>query len=333
MFQERLLTVVLNYRTAELTMAAVDAARREMQDIDGEIVVVDNNSGDGSFEKLQTEAARLGWLEGGRVRVFQSGRNGGFGAGNNFGAGIGLSNGARPDFVYILNSDAQPGPGAIATLLDFMRDNPKTGLAGSYIHGPHGEWHCTCFRFPTISSEFEGAARIGAISRLLSHKAVPVSLDDARERVDWLAGASLMLRQDMLDEIGGFDEEFFLYFEDTELSHRAVKAGWVTSYVSDSKVAHIGSVSTQAKSWQRVPVYWFDSRWNYFRKTNGVGYAALATAARVFGTLIWRIKRLLSGHPRVDPPNFLRDLIFHAIGLSIGRSSKPNTEPVTVEVK
>lgn len=309
----QVLTVILNYRTPDLTLKAAAAARRAMQGIDGEIVVVDNASGDGSFRHMSTEAEARGWTADGRLRVVQSGRNGGFGAGNNFGMAAGMHGGKRPDFVYILNSDAAPAPGAIRALLDHMAAHPDTGIAGSYIHGPAGDWHCTCFRFPSIASEFEGAARIGAISRLLG-ATVPLPMPTAPVTpVDWLAGASAMLRQDMLDRIGGFDERFFLYFEETDLCRRARGAGWGVDYVRASKVAHVGSASTGMKTWRRVPGYWFASRQRYFVKSHGRAYAAAATLARVAGTLLWRVKRVLTGHRRVDPPFFLRDLVAHGL--------------------
>ena len=196
----RVLTIVLNWRTPEMSLKAATAAQRAMAGIAGEIVIVDNNSGDGSFEKMQAETS--GWD---RVRVIQSGHNGGFGAGNNAGMHAGLSDGTRPDYVYILNSDAFPAEGAIAALLAHLEATPKAGLAGSHIHGPGGAPHVSCFRFPSILGEFESAARIGPVSRLLRHHAVPLPMPETTQPVDWLAGASLMIRQEVLEQIGGFD--------------------------------------------------------------------------------------------------------------------------------
>ena len=237
------LTVILNWRTAEMTLKSADAAERAMEGIAGGIVVVDNDSGDGSFEKM-SEALR------GRPRfcVVQSGRNGGFGAGNNVGIRLGLPGGERPDYIYILNSDAFPAPDAIRKLLDYLEAHPKVGLAGSYIHGPDGEAHTTCFRFPSVASEFEGAARTGPISRLLAHRAVPLGVPEATQPVDWLAGASVMLREEVVRTVGVFDETFFLYFEETDLCRRAAEAGWPTHFVRESRVEHIGSVSTGMKT-------------------------------------------------------------------------------------
>ena len=271
------LTVILNYRTPAMILEAVEAALREMADIAGEIVVVDNDSGDGSFETISAAVAAAGWH--GRVRVVAAGRNGGYGAGNNVGIRAGLSGGGRPDYVYILNSDAFPDAGAIRRLVDDLERHPDVGFAGSYIHGPDGEPHATAFRFPTLWSELEGAARVGPISRLLARHVVALPIPEARRHVDWLAGASVMMRRTMLDAIGLFDEGFFLYFDETDLCRRGRTAGWPTVYVRDSEVTHIGSVSTGMKTWTRTPTYWFDSRLRYFVKHHGVAYAAVAAAA------------------------------------------------------
>lgn len=302
------LTVLLNWRTAEMTLKAAEAAARAMEGVAGEIVVVDNDSGDGSFERLASALQ-----DSPRFRVVQSGHNGGFGAGNNVGIGLGLTGGGRPDYVYILNSDAFPAPDAIRLLLAYLEAHPKVGFAGSYIHGPDQEAHQTCFRFPSVASELEVAARTGPISRLLAHRTVALPVPEATGKVDWLAGASLMMRDSVLRDIGLFDETFFLYFEETDLCRRAAEAGWPTHFVRESRVEHIGSVSTGMKVWRRVPGYWFDSRWHYFRKVGGTKYAAAATLAHLAGGLILRFRRLV--RPSIPPgaPHFLRDLAGHAV--------------------
>jgi N-acetylglucosaminyl-diphospho-decaprenol L-rhamnosyltransferase len=302
------LTIILNWRSAVMTIDAAAAAVAAMDGIAGAITIVDNDSGDGSFEAMTNAVAQRGWS---RVRVIQSGRNGGFGAGNNCGIRAGLPGGARPDLIYILNSDAFPAPDAIRRLVDHLAANPQAGFAGSYIHGTDGHPHLTSFRFPGVWSEFEGAARIGPISRLLRNKAVPIPIPDQTRPVDWLAGASLMLRTDVLDQIGLFDEAFFLYFEETDLCLRAARAGWRVDYVRGSKVAHIGSASTGMQDWARVPDYWFNSRSYYFTKNHGRAFALAATCAHVKGALLHKLRSAISGKPSGDRPGFLRTLIAH----------------------
>lgn len=303
------LTVILNWRTPAMTLRAVEAALIAMEGIAGAITVVDNDSGDGSEAALRQGIAERGWT---RVRVLQAGRNGGFGAGNNVGIRAGLPDGSAPDYAYILNSDAFPAPDAIRILLDHLQANPQVGFAGSYIHGLDGVPHQTLFRFPSVASEFEGAARTGPITRLLKRHVVPLPIPDQPvTRVDWTAGCSLMMRQSVLDRIGLFDETFFLYFEETDLCRRAARAGWPTDYLRRSEVAHIGSESTGMKRWTRTPRYWFDSRLHYFTKSHGGWQSALATLAHVAGGLIWRLRCGLTRRPTDDPPHFLRDMIVH----------------------
>ena len=302
------LVVILNWRTAPMTLKSAAAAVTAMEGVAGAITIVDNDSQDGSFEALV--AGTAGWP---RVRVIQSGRNGGFGAGNNVGIRAGLPDGSRPDFVLVVNSDAFVAPDAITALLDHMRAHPRDGFAGSFIHGEDGEPQVTAFRFPSIASEFEGAARTGIFTRLLRNHVVAPPLPVKTGPVDWVAGACVMMRQDMLDQIGLFDETFFLYFEETDLFLRARRAGWGASYVVESRVAHIGSVSTGMKRWTRTPRYWFDSRRHYFTKNHGRAYALAATLAHLAGGAIYGLRRVVQGKPAVDPPYFLRDLIRHSV--------------------
>lgn len=307
----RVLVVSLNYKTAEMTLRSMRAALRAMHGLDAELVVVDNASGDGSYGRISQAVASEDWAQGAPIRVVQSGVNGGFGAGNNVGIRAGMSDGSAPDYVYLLNSDAFPAPDAIRQLHDHLEGHPEVGFAGSYIHGEGGDAHVTAFRFPSIWSELEGAIRFGPVSRLLSGKSVPIGVPQATQRVDWLAGASIMMRQDVLDRIGLFDETFFLYFEETDLCLRAARAGYETHYVRDSEVAHIGSVSTGMKTWARIPGFWLDSRWHYFSKNHGRGYAVLATLMHGLGGALWRFRVLVQGKTPADPPQFLRDLLAH----------------------
>lgn len=283
-------TIILNWRTPDMTIRSLDLAIIAMQGMDGAITVVDNDSGDGSFEKISTHVAARGLSH---VRVVQSGRNGGFGAGNNFAMFDRLPDNSKPDYVYLLNSDAFPEPDAIRVLRDYMDKHPHVGLAGSRTVGADGELHETAFRFPSIASEFEAASRSGPITKLLRRYIVSLPVPDKPTEVDWAAGASLIMRGTMLDQIGGFDETFFLYFEETDLCHRAARAGWPTHYVPDSQVTHIGSVSTGIRDLKRPPGYWFDSRQHYFRKNLGVAGAAGANLAHIAGGMIFNLRCLI----------------------------------------
>ncbi|MBN8616125.1 MAG: glycosyltransferase family 2 protein [Deltaproteobacteria bacterium] len=306
----KLQVVVLNFRTAPMTLEAVASAHRAIARIpSARIDVVDNDSGDDSLEVL-----RRGVLDAGydpeRVRVLASPVNGGFGAGNNVAIRDAMASADPPDFVYILNSDAFPEDDAIDVLLAFLEAHPEAGLAGSAIHGTDGVPHETAFRFPSVWSEIESGLALGVVSKLLAQKKVPiVPMPSETRRVDWLAGASVMIRKKVLEDIGLFDETFFLYFEETDLCRRAHLAGWPTYYVVESKVAHVGSASTGMKKWKRIPGYWLDSRAHYFRKNHGEAYLAATNVAFALTNATFRLRRRLQGKPDPHPPRFYRDFV------------------------
>jgi N-acetylglucosaminyl-diphospho-decaprenol L-rhamnosyltransferase len=313
MTRPAILCILLNFRTPAMTLRAAEAALADLHALGGELVIVDNASGDGSYEMLAEQVAARGWGEGGLVRVVPSPVNGGFGAGNNIGLKMQLSDGRAPDYYYILNSDAFPDAGATAALLGHLETHPQAGIACSHIRGEDNVVHTTAFRFPSIAGEFVGAARLGFIERLLPEAPVPMPQPEITMQVDWSAGASMMLRRTMLEQIGTFDETFFLYFEETDLCLRAARAGWSCWYVPDSRVVHIGSVSTGMKTKRRMPSYWYDSRRHYFIKNHGRPYAAAALFAHLLGGALHRLRVGLVGRRPQDPNWFLRDLAAHAI--------------------
>lgn len=314
----RILTIVLNYKTAQMTLKAAKAARVALQGLPGEIVIVDNDSQDGSFDIMTRHVADAGWDD---TRVIQSGHNAGYGAGNNVGIRAAMSDGSRPDYYYVLNSDAFPEQGAIKVLYSHLNNTPTTAFAGSFIQGEDGVQHTTTFRFPTIWSEFEGAIKFGPVSKLLKSYRVPRDLVETAP-VDWLAGASVMMRRDVLDDIGLFDEAFFLYFEETDLCRRAQKAGHRVMFLADSVVMHLGSVSTGMKDWQRVPDYWFDSRWRYFIKNHGRAYAACATIMHLTGGGLHWMRCKLTGKTHDGASHFLRTLARHDAAAMVRRRPK-----------
>jgi len=311
----RVLVIIVNYRTPQMSLRAATAALADLPQ-GAELVIVDNGSQDGSADILQGEISARGWDAEGRVRLIRSQVNGGFGAGNNQGFAANMSDGRAPEFFYLLNSDALPDRGCLPQLLRHLVITPKAGIVGSHVRGEDGAEHITAFRFPSIAGEFEGAARTGPITRLLRRAVVAPPLPQGSAQVDWVAGASVLLRAQMLREIGLFDERFFLYFEETDLCKRAAQGEWQCWYLPCARAVHIGSVSTGMKNWQRVPAYWHQSRSHYFIKNHGRLYAAAALAARLAGGAVHSARAMLAGKPRQDPPGFYRDLLRFGLGLS-----------------
>ncbi len=312
----KVVSVTVNYKTAELTLRAVEAALGDLDPLGGRAIVVENDSQDGSYETLVAAVAERGW--GDRVDIIAADRNAGFGAGNNLAFRHALSWEDPPEYFYLLNPDALPDPGGARALLDFMDRTADAGLAGSRIRHPGGALRLSAFRFPSVFSELEQGLRLGVASRLLDRWRVSMPAPTQTCPVDWVSGASVMLRRSMLDEIGMFDENFFLYFEETDLSLRAARAGWKTYYVMESGAEHIGQVSTGMKDkLKRRPRFWFESRAYYLEKNYGRALRTAADVAWASGALVPEVRKKL-GREDTDPPGLYRDFV----AFNFGRGAK-----------
>ena len=319
----KLIAVILNFRTAGMTIEATQATLNALNAaaFDWRVIIVDNDSGDDSEEKLRQACLdhqsknTQGWEH---VEVIQSGNNGGFGAGNNVGIRYGMEKYPDLEYAYILNSDAFPEQEAISTLISFLDENPRYGIAGSRIHGTDNEPHITAFRFPSIQSELEDSIAFGPVTRLLKNYVVPMGMPEAAIDVDWLAGASMVMRTQMIKEIDLFDETFFLYFEETDLCRRASQKGWKIRYLTESRVAHIGSASTGMKKWTRIPSYWLDSRRHYFKKNHGAWYFYVATLLKLLGHSFNELRCFVTRRDSGRPEQFGRDLLKHTLNIPLG---------------
>jgi hypothetical protein len=289
-----------------MALGALEALHREVSAIPGaRITVVDNDSQDGSFELLRDAVVARTWQ--GVVEVLQSGHNGGYGFGNNVALRRALHAAEKPELLYLLNSDATPDPGCLTRLVHYMDEHPRVGIAGSLLHFPDGEEQQSVFRFPSLLSETDRALRLGMVTSLLSEHILPMPLPAANsDDVDWVAGASMVLRRSTLEQIGLFDEEFFLYFEETDLCLRAQRAGWKVAFVREASAAHVAGastgVATHRVSLARMPQYWFDSRRHYFLKNHGRRVLWAANAIDAVGGATFRLRRRVQGKPDPDRP-------------------------------
>ena len=303
-------TVIVNYRTAAATIESVAALSADLDQLrDSRVLVVDNASGDGSLQQLQETFRDPKWK--GRVEVIDAGRNGGFGSGVNVGIRRALALDPALRFVYILNPDAVIEPGALLALVRFMDDHPDAGMLGNVVRN-QGADVVRAFRFPTLLSELESGANFGPLSRLLRPYIVPINPPASCE-VDWVSGASMLVRREVFSSVGLFDEEFFLYFEEIDFAKRIQDAGWKNYFAADIFVDHVGGLSTGFREQSRVPGYWFDSRRRYFVKHHGRFYAAACDAARLGGYALYKAKIAVSRRVHGVRPSFGRDLLRHSL--------------------
>jgi len=133
--------------------------------------------------------------------------------------------------------------------------------------------------------------------------------------VDWVSGASMMLRRDTLEQVGLLDEGYFTYFEDMDLCKRIHQAGWGVWYVPQSQVIHLEGASSGIghKIVKRRPQFWFQARRRYYLKNEGIFRTVCIDAAYIIGFTLWRLRRLLQSKPDYDPPKMLTDFIMNSV--------------------
>lgn len=304
--------VIVTFKVAILTVACLRSleSERAAPGLRIHVIVVDNASGDAP--QIAAAIAANNWES--WVTLLTTPRNGGFAYGNNFAIRHAYEKGA-PDYFHFLNPDTLVRDGAIGALVEFMEKERRSGIAGSCFEDVDGVVMPFAFRFPTLLSEIESGMQLGLVTWMLGRWVVRRRMGTNNEQVGWGSGASMMIRRTLLDDIGVMDEQFFLYFEETDFSIRAKRAGFSTWYVPASRVMHDAGQSTKMihgkRETQRLPVYWFESRRRWFTKAYGVPYAIATDVCAVTAHLIGSLKNKILGR---DPgvPFYIRDLIRHS---------------------
>lgn len=276
---------------------------------------MDNASGDGSVEKIAQAIAAAGWDN--WASLLPSETNGGFAYGNNLAIRPALQSAAPPPYFMLLNPDTEVRPHALKTMIDFMVEHPDVGIVGSGIEAVDGALWPITFRFPSIFSELDNVLRLGIVSKLLAKWVVAQKMTNEAQPVDWLPGASMMIRREVFETVGLMDEEYFLYYEETDFCLQAKRSGWPCWYVPQSRVMHISGQSTGVTGNhglpKRQPKYLFDSRRRYFVKNHGWLYAALCDGIWLHGFVVWRFRRFIQRKPDLDPPYMLLDFCRNSI--------------------
>jgi N-acetylglucosaminyl-diphospho-decaprenol L-rhamnosyltransferase len=155
------------------------------------------------------------------------------------------------------------------------------------------------------------------LMRLFKRWVIAKHMTKVPQPIDWICGASMLIRPEVLESIGGMDENYFLYFEETDFCYRAKKAGFATWYVPQSRVMHIRGQSTTVtdltRGPERLPSYWFESRRRYFAMTYGVGHAIGIDIVAFLACSIGLVKRAARGRAHTATPHYIRDLIRHSV--------------------
>jgi N-acetylglucosaminyl-diphospho-decaprenol L-rhamnosyltransferase len=258
---------VVSYRTPALLRQCLGALERERAQMDMDVTVVDNASGDGSAEMVAEDFA---W-----VRLIRNDRNLGFGAAHNQALRI-----AEGRYVLILNSDATPRVGALQALVGFLDAHPRVAVAGPKLRYPDGRVQPSRRRFPTVATllfESTQLQRFWPDNAVLRRYYMADRSDDEPQEVDWIVGACLCVRAQAAVEVGLFDERFFMYSEELDWCRRFHAAGWRVAYVPQAEVMHVEGASARLDYAARDRLFQ-TSKLQYAAKWHGPAVARLLRA-------------------------------------------------------
>lgn len=217
----KLSIIVLNYNTKSLTLECIRSVisnyRKELNNKEFELIVVDNASSDSSVQALRSIK---------QITLIENKANYGFSKGNNIGAKK-----ASGEYILFLNSDTLVKDQGFIKMMEFMDKNEKIGVLGGKLLNPDGSQQSSCGNFYSLINvliTLMGGERVG----LMKKKSKRI------EKVDWVMGALMMVRRKLFEDIKGFDESLFMYIEDMELCFRIKKIGLHTYFYPDVKVVH-----------------------------------------------------------------------------------------------
>jgi GT2 family glycosyltransferase len=276
--------IIVSYNTRAMTLECLRALEADLAGIPSEIWVVDNASSDGSAEAIRRE------LPG--VKVVESKVNAGFGAANNV-----AMRQATGRYFLLLNSDAFPRPGAIPTLIEYLESHPCAAIAGPRLLNADGSLQVSCFKFPTplrawlenlwISAAFKHHAYLGDY-RFWPH--------DTERNVDFLIGACMLLRREVFEQTGGFDERFFLYSEETDWQRRIRDLGWEIAFTPAAEATHLAGASG-ATDKKNINRFFMESLDRYELKHHGglglISFRCAMVVGCALRAVIWGAMSLL----------------------------------------
>lgn len=228
--------VIVNWNSRDQLAACVDSIRKFVVSDDCNVVVVDNGSTDGSADGLPPA---------GNLSVIRTGENLGFGKACNLGASQ-----ARSRFVLFLNPDARLYQDTLSKAIDFMNapENAIVGICGVQLQDEAGHVSQSCTRFPGVTDFTCHALGLDRWFPKLGHF-MSEWAHDTTQLVDHVMGAFFLVRREVFEKLGGFDERFFVYLEDLDFSYRAKQAGWDSVYLADVQAFHYGGgTSNQVKA-------------------------------------------------------------------------------------
>lgn len=233
--------ITVNYRMLHFIRHLLRGVEEAKLAFPHEYLLVDSGSNDGCIEMVREQ---FPW-----VKTFAEPENVGFGKGNN----IAIRE-AKGKYIMLCNPDLTILPGELEKWVDWMEAHPTVGISGPRVINPDGTDQDSCYHFPlpwTPILRRTPLGRFGVAQRHLDTYLMRSMDRDREQEVDWVLGAAMLIRRDVLNAIGVFDERFFLYFEDADLCRRTWEAGYSVTYTPVARIVHYHRRQSQTRHvWQ-----------------------------------------------------------------------------------
>ncbi len=264
--------IVVNYHSFPALGDCLRSLQTHNQTIPTEIIVVDNASRDDSLEQLQ---AQFPWC-----RLISLPQNRGFGAGNNAGVAI-----ARGDYLCFLNPDTYLTEDFLPILLNKLEQNPQVGMVAPRLIHPNGQLQLSTAWEISLWGEYRTRQRLQQFSQG-RYQADIAATYTQEHTVDIVLGAAFVMRRNLFEEVGGFDEQFFMYFEESDLCQRVRDRGYQILYTPATQVVHLKGTSVErvpdkmALAYRRSQLYYYQKHRPLWEQSLLRGYLAVKFGLR-----------------------------------------------------
>lgn len=255
--------IIINYKTKELTANCLNSLFYLPNPETREIILIDNASNDGSAEYLENKF-------GNKIKLIKNDRNLGFAGANNQGATF-----AQGDYLIFLNSDTIVNQNFWSPCIDVIQNNKGIAIVSPRLKLPDGSYQKASFGiFPSFWNLLTQKTK----------KEIKINTAQNFQEVDWVSGCSLIIKKDVFEKIGGWDDHFFLYYEDIDICKTARKYGYKSAVVNNTKIIHLGGQSLSAN--KEKEIIYYTSQDYYFKKHHGVLISLLVKVVRRLSKII-----------------------------------------------
>jgi len=239
--------IIVNYNVKEFLQNLIHSIEKASSNLKKEIIIIDNASDDGSVDFIREKFPQ--------IKLIANQKNLGFGKANN----IGLKE-ATGKFILLINPDTIVAEDTFEKMIKFFESNDSAGLAGCKILNPDGTLQLACRRsFPgpwTSFTKVTGLSSLFPSSKIFARYNLTYFDENQTYEVDAISGSFMMMRKEVYEKVGGFDEQFFMYGEDLDLCYRIQKDGFKVYYVHSTQIIHYKGESTKRSSFDETKVFY-----------------------------------------------------------------------------